>query len=284
ARWVAAAAARDALPSPGARLAATRCPTGLRGPVAAAGRGGAGTGSGAGAAGRDGPGSARCRTRLEAGDDRPVQQGRAVRRHRAAAGRDPGAGSAAAGPPAADPGPERGPRAPAHGGVVRHRAGLAGSSGHVPVAAARAGAGNGPPAADLHRRRRVGRARGPDGVACLGGRAGAVPGAGREPVGAAGVAARTGVRFADRRPFVQSGAAGHLHQARRAHRTAPAGHRGPVATGARRGTGAGLPRTVLRLLPPAGAGSRRSSGLPTRRRARRPGHPGDGAGRAHGGL
>ena len=104
----------------------------------------------------------------------------------------------------------------------------------VPVAAPRPGARHRPPAADLHRRRRVGGARCADRLARLGGGPGTLPGARGQPVGAAGAAPRPGPGLTHRWPAVQPGAAGDLHQARRPDGAAPAGHRRALAAGGTR--------------------------------------------------
>src|SRR3954471_13229954 len=87
-------------------------------------------------------------------------------------------------------------------------------------------------------------------MARLGGRPDAVPGAGGQPVGAAGPAAGTGAELAHRWPVVQPGAADHLRQARRPDRTAAAHHGRAVAAGTGRGARRGLPGAFLRLLSP----------------------------------
>ena len=192
ARWVAAAAARHAGPSPGARLA----PAGRR--RRGTSRSGGGwprrpwsSGSGPTQLGRDRAGPAGGGARLEAGDRRAVQQGRPLRRDRAAAVADAGTGSAGAGPAAADPDPQRGPRAPARRGLVRARAGLAGAGG------ARSGRCAATRCTPTARRLLIST---DDGEWAVPGALtawhaweavrGAVPGAGRQPVGAAGAAPR----------------------------------------------------------------------------------------------
>src|SRR3954453_8502306 len=190
ARWVAAAAAGHAGPSPGPSLAAPRSAGGVSAAVATARRGGPRTGPGAGAARRDRAGAARGRARLEARDRGALQQGGAVRRHRPPQRADAGARSPGTGPPSAHGDPQRGSRGSAGGGLVRPRPGVAGPGGPLPVTAARAGAGHHATAADQHRRRRVGGARGADRLAHLGDGARPLPRARGQPLGAAGAAPR----------------------------------------------------------------------------------------------
>ena len=140
ARWVAAAAARHAGPSPGPRLAPAGPPPGLRGAVAAARRGRPRTRPGPRAARRDRARAADGGTRLEARDRRAVHEGRPLRRHRPAAGGTPGTRSTRAGAAPARPGAQRGPGAPAGRRMVRAGAGMAGAGGRVPLAAPRPGA------------------------------------------------------------------------------------------------------------------------------------------------
>ncbi|CAA9228830.1 MAG: hypothetical protein AVDCRST_MAG52-913, partial [uncultured Blastococcus sp.] len=255
--------------SPGRpRLAPVGRSPGVRGAVAASGGGRPGAGPRTRPAQRDGPGPADGGPRLEAGDGGAVHEGRAVRRCGVAAGAHSGARPASARPGAADPDPERGPRAPQNRGVVRDGAGLAGAGGGLPFAAARPGACLGPPADRDDGRRRVVGARRPDRVARLGVGPDALSRAGREPVGAPGPAPRARFRFAHRRPAVQPGAADDLRQARRPDRAAPAGDRRAVTPGLGGGAGGGLPRALLRLLPAARAGCGRSAGLTAGRRPR----------------
>src|SRR4051812_12184636 len=117
--WVAAAASRHALPSPGARLAADPAAGGLRAAVAAAGGRRAGVGPRTGRRGRVRTGPDRGRPGVEAGDRGAVHEGRPLRRVEPAERADAGARSAGPGSAPAHPGPQRGPRAPADGRLVR---------------------------------------------------------------------------------------------------------------------------------------------------------------------
>src|SRR4051812_18621896 len=263
ARWVAAAAAGHAGPSPGPGLAAPRSAGGVSAAVATPRRGGPRTRAGARAAQRDRAGAAGGRARLEAGDRGALQQGGAVRRHRPPQRADAGARSPGTGPPSAHGDPQRGSRASAGGGLVRPRPGVAGPGGPLPVTAARAGAGHHATAADQHRRRRVGGARSADRLAHLGDGARPLPRARGQPLGAAGAAAVgegarplprarahpggaagaapwPGVRLAHRRRAVDPGVAGPLPKARGASRPASAGARRAVPPQPRGGAGARL--------------------------------------------
>src|SRR4051794_32054724 len=115
---MAATAAGDAGSSPGARLATDHAAGGVRTAVAPAVRGRARARSRARRPGRHRTRPDRRGPRLEAGHTGPLRQGRPVRRPRPVDGADPRAGSAEPGPAAADPDPQREPRAPAHRGLV----------------------------------------------------------------------------------------------------------------------------------------------------------------------
>src|SRR5919199_124205 len=149
------------------------------------------------------------------------------------------------------PDQDRGPRAPAHRGVVRAGPGLARDRRAVPVAAPRPCAPDGAPGRRPHRGRRVVGAGRADRVARLGVLPRPVPRACRQPMGAAGAAPRPGPRLRRGRPTVHPGTAGHLRQARRADGAAPAHDRTTVAARVGRGAGGAVPDPLLRLLPPS---------------------------------